>query len=93
MKKILITFLSVLLLFSPLATVNAQADNFSVAAKSSIAVDANSGKVLYSQNATDSSTRIASITKLLTAYLVYKSVDEKKLLGIQKYLFLTMPII
>ena len=79
MKKIVITFLSLLLLFSTLATINAQAEDFSVAAKSSIAVDASSGKILYSQNATDSSTRIASITKLLTAYLVYKSVDEKKI--------------
>lgn len=79
MKKIVITFLSLLLLFSPLATINAQAEDFSVAAKSSIAVDASSGKILYSQNATDSSTRIASITKLLTAYLVYKGVDEKKI--------------
>lgn len=79
MKKILIIFLSLLLLFSPLTTISIQAEDFSVSAKSSIAVDASSGKILYSQNATDSSTRIASITKLLTAYLVYKSVDEKKI--------------
>ncbi|MEY8459464.1 serine hydrolase [Lactococcus ileimucosae] len=79
MKKILIIFLSLLLLFSPLTTISVQAEDFSVSAKSSIAVDASSGKILYSQNATDSSTRIASITKLLTAYLVYKSVDEKKI--------------
>ncbi|QPS70817.1 serine hydrolase [Lactococcus garvieae] len=79
MKKFLTIFLALLLLLSPLTATNAYADSFSVAAKSSIAVDANSGKVLYSQNATDSSTRIASITKLLTAYLVYKSIDEKKI--------------
>lgn len=79
MKKFLITFLASLLLFSPATALNVHADSFSVAAKSAIAVDTNSGKVLYSQNAKDSSTRIASITKLLTAYLVYKSVDENKL--------------
>ncbi|WP_252899845.1 hypothetical protein [Lactococcus fujiensis] len=28
--------------------------------------------MLYAQNATDSSTQIASITKLITAYIVYQ---------------------
>ncbi|MDR0200382.1 MAG: D-alanyl-D-alanine carboxypeptidase [Streptococcaceae bacterium] len=53
--------------------------NFSVAAKSAIAVDAASGKILYDQNATDQTTPIASITKLLTAYLVYQAISEGKI--------------
>ena len=60
-------------------SVSAAETSFSIPAKSAIAVDAGSGKILYAQNADDSSTAIASVTKLLTAYLVYKNVAEGKL--------------
>ncbi|MDR0297718.1 MAG: D-alanyl-D-alanine carboxypeptidase [Streptococcaceae bacterium] len=74
---VLLSCLSALTGFSGLI---ASADSsFSVAAKSAIAVDAASGKILYAQNATDSTTQIASVTKLLTAYLVYKKIDAGKL--------------
>lgn len=77
MKKILILIFSALFLLTGLSV---KADtSFSVAAKSAIAIDASSGKILYAQNATDSSCQIASITKLITAYLVYKNISEGKL--------------
>ena len=85
MKKIAIIFcsflisLSVLSGFSVSAATTPTTNDFTVAAKSAIAIDASSGKILYAQNADDASTRIASITKLLTAYLVYKNVAENKL--------------
>lgn len=79
MKKILISLFS-LCLFAPFFLGGAvSADSFSIAAKSAIAIDAASGKILYAQNEKDSSTQIASITKLITAYLVYKNVAEGKL--------------
>ncbi|TKV30336.1 D-alanyl-D-alanine carboxypeptidase, partial [Citrobacter sp. TBCS-11] len=79
MKKIAIIFCTLLMSLSVLSSFAVSADttttnNFTVAAKSAIAIDASSGKILYAQNADDASTRIASITKLLTAYLVYKNV-------------------
>lgn len=83
MKKIAIIISTIIMTLSVLTTFNAHADDstsqFSVAAKSAIAVDASSGKILYAQNADDSSTEIASITKLLTAYLVYKNVADGKI--------------
>ncbi|MFC4652962.1 serine hydrolase [Lactococcus nasutitermitis] len=79
MKKLLIPIISFLTVLSVMVALPVHADNFSVAAKSAIAVDASSGKILYVQNATDASTPIASVTKLLTAYLVYKSVDDGKI--------------
>lgn len=85
MKKILLSIISACITLSALIGIsvsadrNVSADTFTVAAKSAIAVDAKSGKILYAQNATDASTSIASITKLITAYLVYKNIDEGKL--------------
>ena len=84
MKKIAIIFCTLLMSLSVLSGFAVSADttttnNFTVAAKSAIAIDASSGKILYAQNADDASTRIASITKLLTAYLVYKNIAENKL--------------
>ncbi|QDK70238.1 serine hydrolase [Lactococcus protaetiae] len=84
MKKIAILLCTLLTALSVLTGISVSAatpssNSFSVAAKSAIAVDASSGKILYAQNADDSSTAIASITKLLTAYLVYKDIAEGKL--------------
>ncbi|MEW4355217.1 D-alanyl-D-alanine carboxypeptidase PBP3 [Streptococcus pneumoniae] len=56
----------------------AQAEDFDVAAKHAIAVDAKSGKILYEKDATES-VEVASISKLLTAYLVYEAIDEGKI--------------
>lgn len=54
-------------------------NSFSVSAKAAIAVDAASGKILYSQNANQSDMGIASITKLITVYIVYQQIKEGKL--------------
>ena len=55
-----------------------QADDFNAAASHAIAVEASTGKILYEKDAT-STAGIASITKILTVYLVYKQIDEGKL--------------
>lgn len=78
MKKLILAISSLLMIFG-LSQLKVQADDFTVDAKSAIAIDANSGKILYSQNATDSSTQIASITKTMTAYMVYQAIQDKKM--------------
>ena len=75
MKKII---LSLLLFLSFGVTTSVSAQDFDVAAKHAIAVEANTGKILYEKDATQP-VEIASITKLLTVYLVYQALDQGKL--------------
>lgn len=64
---------------SSLNVLAASADTpFDVAAKAAIAVDANTGKVFYEKNATEP-LPIASMTKLITLYLVMEAIDNGKL--------------
>ncbi|KXT72492.1 D-alanyl-D-alanine carboxypeptidase [Streptococcus sp. DD10] len=51
------------------------ADDFSVSANQAIAIDADSGKILYEKEA-DQQVSIASITTLLSTYLVYEAIDK-----------------
>ncbi|MBF0787720.1 MULTISPECIES: serine hydrolase [unclassified Streptococcus] len=53
-------------------------DKYSTDAEHSIAIEAQTGKVLYEQNATTPAS-IASISNLLTVYLVYEAIEQKKL--------------
>ncbi|MGT2930590.1 D-alanyl-D-alanine carboxypeptidase PBP3 [Streptococcus dentasini] len=55
-----------------------QADKFEAPAEHAIAVEASTGKVLYEKDATTPD-GIASITKILTIYMVYRQIDEGKL--------------
>ena len=72
MKKIILTLLSLSVIGSA-STVAAQ--DFNIAAKHAIAVEANTGKILYEKDATQP-VEIASSTKLLTVYLVYEALDK-----------------
>lgn len=74
MKKTIV-FLSLLTSFF---TLSVKADNFKAKAKHAIAVEANTGKILYAKDATKPDA-IASITKILTVYMVYKEIDKGKL--------------
>ena len=69
MKKIILTLLT-LSFMSPVSTIVAQ--DLNIPAKNVIAVEVNTGKILYEKNATEP-VEIASITKLLTVYLVYEA--------------------
>ena len=51
------------------------AEDFSVAAKHAIAVEVSTGKVLYEQDA-QTPASIASISKLLSVYLVYEALEK-----------------
>ena len=75
MKKLFLTLLT-LISFGSATTVFAQ--DFDVAAKHAIAVEANSGKILYEKDATQP-VEIASISKLLTVYLVYEALEHGKI--------------
>ena len=75
MKKLFLTLIT-LISFGSATTVFAQ--DFDVAAKHAIAVEANSGKILYEKDATQP-VEIASISKLLTVYLVYEALEQGKI--------------
>lgn len=51
------------------------ADTFSVNASAAIAVDMDSGKILYNHNA-EEALGIASMTKIISAYIIYREIDE-----------------
>lgn len=75
MKKIIFTLLTIFL-FGSVNPVLAQ--DFDVAAKHAIAIEANTGKVLYEKDATQP-VEIASISKLITVYLVYEAIEQGKI--------------
>lgn len=66
-----------LFIFTPIQAQALETD-FSVQAKAALAIDANSGKILYSQNS-DEVLGIASVTKILSAYLVYEEVEHENI--------------
>ena len=71
MKKILLLFLTSLLVMLTLWG-NSQvfADDFDASASHAIAVETETGKILYEKDA-DTPAGIASITKILTIYMAY----------------------
>ena len=74
MKKV-IAALAILLAFIGSSV---YANDFDVAAKHAIAVEATTGKVLYEKDATTPAGK-ASMTKILTVYLTYKEIDKGNL--------------
>ena len=75
MKKIIFTLLTIFL-FGSVNPVLAQ--DFDVAAKHAIAIEANTGKILYEKDAIQP-VEIASISKLITVYLVYEAIEQGKI--------------
>lgn len=77
MKKLLHIIMVTLLCLASLtpALADEPAQDFVVAAKHAIAIETTTGKVLYEKDATTPD-GIASMTKILTAYMVYKAVDQ-----------------
>ncbi|ETY73183.1 D-alanyl-D-alanine carboxypeptidase family protein [Lactiplantibacillus fabifermentans] len=66
------------------STIDAQAASTpSISAKAAIAVDASTGQILYDKNSTKPMA-IASMTKMLSTYLVLKAIHEGKLSWDQK---------
>ncbi|WP_295494199.1 D-alanyl-D-alanine carboxypeptidase PBP3 [uncultured Streptococcus sp.] len=77
MKKLITLMMTFLLCLGSVAPAFAadKKKGYDATAKHAVAVEANTGKILYEKDAT-TSTGIGSITKLLTAYMVYKAVDQ-----------------
>ena len=67
-------------------------ENFDVSAKHAIAVEANTGKILYEKDA-DTTAGIASITKMLTVYMVYRKLNLVISPGLARLRFLTILIV
>lgn len=57
---------------------NYHADQVNLNVKAAVAIDAKNENVIYAKNA-NQSLPIASMTKLLTAYLTLKAIKEKKI--------------
>lgn len=74
MKKIIVLF-SFIICFQ---TTIIKSDHFEAKAEHAIAVEANTGKILYEKDATTPDA-IASITKILTVYMVYQEIDKGNL--------------
>lgn len=74
MKKILILLLFPLFFLSKVAS----ADELKLTAKHALIVEASTGKILFEKNA-NRAVPVGSISQLLTVYLVYQAIDQKKL--------------
>ena len=80
-KSLMLVFLmfsAVLMMFSPVHAAKPMPAPPNVSAKSYLLIDFGSGKVLAEKSA-DKKIEPASITKLMTAYAVYKELDEDRL--------------
>ncbi|GAA0290775.1 D-alanyl-D-alanine carboxypeptidase (penicillin-binding protein 5/6) [Gracilibacillus halotolerans] len=80
MKKLMIGILSaltIIMFYAPLSTVQAETA-FNVEAESAIIVDGNTGKILYEKNS-DLKLPPASMTKMMTEYLVLEAIAEGKI--------------
>lgn len=75
LKKIIY---SLILLLSMTISHQVLAESFDVPAKHAIAVEERTGKILYEKDATTPA-GVASITKILTVYMVYKEIQQGKL--------------
>lgn len=73
MRKLLSLFISIVTLF--IFSNSVFAEDFSVPAKHAVAVEMSSGKILYEQDA-ETKASVASISKLLSIYLVYESLAK-----------------
>lgn len=77
MKKKIFLLVTVFLtlVMTPMLSVVSADQTFDVKAKAAIAVDADSGKILYSKNA-DTPMGIASITKIMTIYMTLDAIKK-----------------
>lgn len=66
------------------ATTNAQTTDLGLTVDAAILIDADSGKILYEQNA-GTSLGIASMTKMMTEYLLLDAIDEGTITWDQQY--------
>lgn len=89
MKKVFKTtmLLTILTIFMTAMMVPQQAnanESLNILADAAILVDAESGKILYEQNA-DTPLGVASMTKMMTEYLLFEAIEEGRITWDQQY--------
>jgi D-alanyl-D-alanine carboxypeptidase (penicillin-binding protein 5/6) len=85
-KSIIVSFLVILLFATifPFGKVKAAQDPLNIEADAAILVDANSGRILYQKNI-DTVLGIASMTKMMTEYLLLEAIKEHRVKWDQEY--------
>lgn len=78
MKKILLSFLTLIIFFSHFSFGVVLADDLDLPVQSAIAVEADTGKILYEKDS-DKVRDIGGLSTLLTTYLIFEAIHDKKL--------------
>lgn len=78
MKKIFLSFLTLIIFFSHFSFGMVLADDLDLPVQSAIAVEANTGKILYEKDS-DKVRDIGGLSTLLTTYLIFEAIQDKKL--------------
>ena len=78
MKKFFLSFLTFILLLCSLPYRIVLADELNLPAQSAIAVEADTGKILYEKDS-DKVRDIGGLSTLLTTYLIFEAIHDKKL--------------
>lgn len=78
MKKIFLTFSTLIIFFSHFSFGVALADDLDLPVQSAIAVEADTGKILYEKDS-DKVRDIGGLSTLLTTYLIFEAIHDKKL--------------
>jgi D-alanyl-D-alanine carboxypeptidase (penicillin-binding protein 5/6) len=85
MKKWVALLMIPLLLFTTIGTVPVQAEErLGIHVDGAILIDADSGKILYEENA-DTPLGIASMTKMMVEYILFEAIKEGKITWDQEY--------
>lgn len=78
MKKIFLTFSTLIIFFGHFSYGVALADDLDLPVQSAIAVEADTGKILYEKDS-DKVRDIGGLSTLLTTYLIFEAIHDKKL--------------
>lgn len=78
MKKIFLTFSTLIIFFSHFSFGVVLADDLNLPVQSAIAVEADTGKILYEKDS-DKVRDIGGLSTLLTTYLIFEAIHDKKL--------------
>lgn len=78
MKKFFLSFLTFMLLLCSLPYQVVLADDLDLPAQSAIAVEADTGKILYEKDS-EKKRDVGGLSTLLTTYLIFEAIHEKKL--------------
>ena len=84
MKKFFLSFLTFILLLCSLPYQVVLADELELPAQSAIAVEADTGKILYEKDS-EKKRDVGGLSTLLTTYLIFEAIHEKKTFSKRSY--------